>query len=391
MSVRRSGSPTPSPLCVPPVPMPWWRSGRTPRSRRWPRAECRCCAGAGPRPSPWWRAGPVPGGRRLGGVLPRCRGAAGRPAHVPVPAQPVLARRGASRGRPGRSLAVPGAVGTARHRRGRGTGRPLARRRTGRTGGRTPGAGMPARARRARRADRRPRGGGHARPRPPRRAGGGAGARWTGCCPCSPPALDAAAGTPSSPRPSATPGSTRRAAARDRPGSAVAVAADDEAADPWQAQVRGLGRVLCLEAPHRWGGLVDLPAEPDERAVARLCSVLADPAPRTRSPCGAAGPLGGGWSGRTGSPGGGWRPAGTVLITGGTGASWAGTARWAALLRRRPGGAGRPARTRRQGAARTRRRTGRVGPAGGVAGQRRGRPGRARRPARQDRRRRPAA
>ncbi|WP_428836715.1 SDR family NAD(P)-dependent oxidoreductase, partial [Streptomyces bangladeshensis] len=113
-------------------------------------------------------------------------------------------------------------------------------------------------------------------------------------------------------------------------GSAVAVA-DDEAADPWQAQVWGLGRVLCLEAPHRWGGLVDLPAEPDERAVARLCSVLAGSGTEDQVAVRAAGVFGRRLVRPDGQPPvEGWRPSGTVLITGGTGALGGHTARWAA-------------------------------------------------------------
>ncbi|UFQ99993.1 SDR family NAD(P)-dependent oxidoreductase [Streptomyces sp. Go40/10] len=113
-------------------------------------------------------------------------------------------------------------------------------------------------------------------------------------------------------------------------GGAVAVT-DGEPADPWQAQVWGLGRVLGLEAPHRWGGLVDLPAEPDERAVARLCAVLAGHGDEDQVAVRAAGTFG-----RrlvrpaTDAAPEGWRPSGTVLITGGTGALGGHTARWVA-------------------------------------------------------------
>jgi NAD(P)-dependent dehydrogenase (short-subunit alcohol dehydrogenase family)/acyl carrier protein len=98
-------------------------------------------------------------------------------------------------------------------------------------------------------------------------------------------------------------------------------------ADPGAAGVWGLGRVAALERPDRWGGLVDLPDRVDNRAIDRLCGVLAGstedqvtvrdsgvfvrrlvPAPET-----------------VGDP---WRPAGTVLVTGGTGALGTHTARW---------------------------------------------------------------
>nr|WP_231406086.1 hypothetical protein [Streptomyces clavuligerus] len=49
---------------------------------------------------------------------------------------------------------------------------------------------------------------------------------------------------------------------------------DDGPPDPVQAQVWGLGRVAALEHPGRWGGLVDLPPDPDGRALRRLCAVL---------------------------------------------------------------------------------------------------------------------
>ncbi|WP_201776461.1 type I polyketide synthase [Streptacidiphilus carbonis] len=56
---------------------------------------------------------------------------------------------------------------------------------------------------------------------------------------------------------------------------AVAAGAQEVPAGPVQAQVWGLGRVVGLEHPDRWGGLVDLPAVLDERAATRLVGVLA--------------------------------------------------------------------------------------------------------------------
>ncbi|NJP67540.1 type I polyketide synthase [Streptomyces spiramenti] len=46
-------------------------------------------------------------------------------------------------------------------------------------------------------------------------------------------------------------------------------------ADPTQAAVWGIGTVLALDQPESWGGTVDLPPEPDSRALDRLCTVLA--------------------------------------------------------------------------------------------------------------------
>ncbi|MFK0294672.1 type I polyketide synthase, partial [Streptomyces sp. NPDC090442] len=48
--------------------------------------------------------------------------------------------------------------------------------------------------------------------------------------------------------------------------SAVSAGPSDEAVDPNAAMVWGLGRVVALELPDRWGGLVDVPAVVDERA-----------------------------------------------------------------------------------------------------------------------------
>jgi len=114
--------------------------------------------------------------------------------------------------------------------------------------------------------------------------------------------------------------------------------------------VWGLGRSAGLEHPDRWGGLIDLPAAWDERTARRVCAVLTGcgedqlavrpaaimarrlvraplpvlplslapfapalpyPAPPFRAP-------------RS------WRPAGTVLITGGTGMIGGRVARWVA-------------------------------------------------------------
>ncbi|MFD6636306.1 type I polyketide synthase [Micromonospora chalcea] len=56
---------------------------------------------------------------------------------------------------------------------------------------------------------------------------------------------------------------------------AVAVDAHDAAPGVAGAYLWGLGRVLALEQPRLWGGLVDLPAEPDDVALAALARVVA--------------------------------------------------------------------------------------------------------------------
>ncbi len=112
---------------------------------------------------------------------------------------------------------------------------------------------------------------------------------------------------------------------------AVATGAGETLARPVQGMACGLGRVAGLENPERWGGLVDVPAVLDERAAVRLRAVLAG--------CGedqvAIRPAGitGRRLARAGQPGrdrSEWRPSGTVLVTGGTGAIAGRVARWAA-------------------------------------------------------------
>ncbi|MEU5540424.1 beta-ketoacyl synthase N-terminal-like domain-containing protein, partial [Streptomyces sp. NPDC020362] len=110
---------------------------------------------------------------------------------------------------------------------------------------------------------------------------------------------------------------------------AVAAGPSEVLAGPVQAQAWGLGRVVGMEHPERWGGLVDLPAVVDERAGARLAAVLAG--------CGedqvairSAGILGRRLT-RAAQPRDtetSWTPRGSVLITGGTGAIAGHVARW---------------------------------------------------------------
>ncbi|MBL0781755.1 hypothetical protein G6541_33785, partial [Streptomyces albidoflavus] len=58
---------------------------------------------------------------------------------------------------------------------------------------------------------------------------------------------------------------------------AVSTGRSDAVTDAAQATLWGFGRVAALESPERWGGLVDLPPVPDERAATRLAAVLAGP------------------------------------------------------------------------------------------------------------------
>ncbi|MEV6125116.1 SDR family NAD(P)-dependent oxidoreductase, partial [Streptomyces sp. NPDC052077] len=123
---------------------------------------------------------------------------------------------------------------------------------------------------------------------------------------------------------------------------AMAVSASRPVTRPLQALVWGLGRAVALEAPDRWGGLIDLPdpgaggSAPDERTLARLAAILGGAEGEDQLAVGASGTLVrrlarmARTTAATGTDGGGWKPRGTVLITGGTGSLGGHTARWLA-------------------------------------------------------------
>ncbi|MGV9317284.1 type I polyketide synthase, partial [Streptomyces sp. NPDC003691] len=103
---------------------------------------------------------------------------------------------------------------------------------------------------------------------------------------------------------------------------AVAVEKAD-VVDSDEAAVWGLGRVMGLEQPDRWGGLVDVPAVLDATTAARLVAVLSGSAGDDEDqlavrPSGIHGRrLARAPFGRVVRE---WRPRGTVLVTGGSGA-----------------------------------------------------------------------
>ncbi|MFD9545683.1 SDR family NAD(P)-dependent oxidoreductase, partial [Streptomyces sp. NPDC060022] len=113
---------------------------------------------------------------------------------------------------------------------------------------------------------------------------------------------------------------------------AVSVGGSDRLGDPDLAAVWGLGRVAALEVPGRWGGLIDLPAEVDARAGARLVSVLAAGGSEDQVAVRGSGVYGRRLARAVPAAvaGEGWQPSGTVLVTGGTGALGAEVARWLA-------------------------------------------------------------
>ncbi|WP_369880196.1 type I polyketide synthase [Kitasatospora sp. CB02891] len=119
---------------------------------------------------------------------------------------------------------------------------------------------------------------------------------------------------------------------------AVSTGPDDPVTHPRQALVWGTGLVAALELSARWGGLVDLPPDLDARARARLAAVLTASAPGREDQL-ALRPTGllarrlrraPRNEGRNESRAQHWKPRGTVLLTGGTGAVGPHLARWLA-------------------------------------------------------------
>ncbi|MFB7630842.1 type I polyketide synthase [Streptomyces sp. NPDC056149] len=114
---------------------------------------------------------------------------------------------------------------------------------------------------------------------------------------------------------------------------AVTTGHDDTLGSPVQGALWGLGRVVALEHPDRWGGLIDLPATPDARTAARLTGLLADPAGEDQLAVRASGILARRLAHAAPAaprPGRRWTGRGTCLITGGTGGIGGRVARWMA-------------------------------------------------------------
>ncbi|WP_444545125.1 type I polyketide synthase [Streptomyces flavofungini] len=133
---------------------------------------------------------------------------------------------------------------------------------------------------------------------------------------------------------------------------AVSVGASDAVADADGAAVWGLGRVVALEHPERWGGLVDLPETADARAMSRLTQVLGASSGEDQVAVRGSGVFvrrlvraGFGDVSLGESSVGEWSAdGGTVLVTGGTGALGGHVARWLAGV-----GAGHVLLTSRRG------------------------------------------
>ncbi|WP_417281736.1 SDR family NAD(P)-dependent oxidoreductase [Actinomadura rugatobispora] len=118
---------------------------------------------------------------------------------------------------------------------------------------------------------------------------------------------------------------------------AVSIGRSERVEHPGQAQIWGFGRVVGLEHPGRWGGLVDLPTglgDLDGQDLARhLCAALGAPDGEDQIAVRPSGPfvrrlLPAPSAAAPGEPE--WSARGTALITGGTGALGAHVARWLA-------------------------------------------------------------
>jgi acyl transferase domain-containing protein/acyl carrier protein len=106
----------------------------------------------------------------------------------------------------------------------------------------------------------------------------------------------------------------------------------DSVPNPGQAELWGFGMVAGLECPQRWGGMIDLPEHVDSRVGSLLAATLADGAGEDQLVIRGAGVRARRVERAPHDPRpDAWRaPAGTALITGGTGGLGAHVARWLA-------------------------------------------------------------
>ncbi|MER6693778.1 type I polyketide synthase [Streptomyces minutiscleroticus] len=92
--------------------------------------------------------------------------------------------------------------------------------------------------------------------------------------------------------------------------------AEDAPRRPVQNEVWGLGRVVALEHPDRWGGLADLPVAPGPDELTALLGILADPGEEDQWSVGATGVRVRRLARHEPAATEPWQPSGTVLITG---------------------------------------------------------------------------
>ncbi|MFB9909384.1 type I polyketide synthase [Allokutzneria oryzae] len=113
--------------------------------------------------------------------------------------------------------------------------------------------------------------------------------------------------------------------------SAVALSAAEPIANPDQAMVWGFAGSYGAERPQRWGGLVDLPEQVDERSLSQLVAALGSSEPGEQYAVRQSGVFARRLvraAARRGSRE--WTPSGTVVITGGLGALGGHLATWVA-------------------------------------------------------------
>ncbi|QNP67903.1 type I polyketide synthase [Streptomyces genisteinicus] len=101
---------------------------------------------------------------------------------------------------------------------------------------------------------------------------------------------------------------------------AVLAGPGDRRVDPAQRMVWGLGRVAALEHSDRWGGLIDLPGAPDAGVWRRVAALLGGDGAEDQVAVRAGGVRARRLVRAGEPPRSAWRPSGTVLVTGGTGA-----------------------------------------------------------------------
>ncbi|VVJ20832.1 Modular polyketide synthase [Amycolatopsis camponoti] len=97
-----------------------------------------------------------------------------------------------------------------------------------------------------------------------------------------------------------------------------------------QAMAWGLGGILGLDQPDRWGGLVDLPPVTDAATAGRFAAVLTGHDGEDQVALRSSGVFARRMVRAAVSPPVRWRPHGTALVTGGTGALGGQVARWLA-------------------------------------------------------------
>ncbi|MYZ13634.1 KR domain-containing protein, partial [Streptomyces sp. SID337] len=117
---------------------------------------------------------------------------------------------------------------------------------------------------------------------------------------------------------------------------AVSCGDTDPVVSPEQAPVWGIGRVAALEHPELWGGLLDLPGDPDTLDPAALYAVLCGDSGEDQVALRRGGVLGrrlvpdAPTGDETAPTAGRWRPEGAVLVTGGVGRLTEQVVRWLA-------------------------------------------------------------